>query len=221
MSVLIGNNNIVTDGLILYLDAANVSSYSGTGTIWKDLSGNSGNAILQNGTSFSTVKSGAMIFDGSNDYVDTGALLPYTAYTKTVWFYTSNFSAGNNLISGGDSNPNAQHFLWLGGVNRLTAGHNTSYYLIQSSTTLLANTWYFGAVTFSSSTGWVLYLNGVQEATNGSTTTFTGGRNVLLGCFNLGGTVLQGGIAVASVYNRVLTGAEILQNYNVLKSRFI
>ena len=221
MSAIIGANNIVTDGLVLHLDAANINSYSGTGTAWNDLSPYKANGTLINGVAFNSSNSGQMVFNGSNSYVNTTASLSYTTYTKAVWFYVSNFSAGNNFISGGDSSPNSQHFMWLGGANKLTAGHNTSYYLIQSSTSLIVNTWYYGVVTFSSTTGWVLYLNGVQENTNSSTTTFTGGTNVLVGAFNLAGTILQGGIATASVYNRVLTSAEVLQNYNAIKGRFL
>lgn len=221
MSSLIGANNIITDGLVMYLDAANINSYSGTGTAWNDLSPYKSNATLNNGVTYNSSNSGIMVFDGLNDYVSTTAAISYTTYTKAVWFYTSNFSAGNNFISGGDSSPNSQHFFWLGSSNKLTAGHNTSYYLIQSTTTLVTNRWYYGVVTFSSTTGWVLYLNGVQENTNPSTTTFTGGTNVLVGCFNFGSTVLQGGIATASLYNRVLTEAEVLQNYNAVKGRFL
>lgn len=220
MSSNISTKRIVTNGLTLYLDAANTKSYSGAGTSWNDLSQYVNNGTLINGPTYVNTNKGIITFDGTNDYVTTTAALSYTSYTKSVWFYTANLSSGNNLISGGDSNPNAQHFFWLGGGNKLTAGHNTSYYLIQSVTTLNINTWYYAVVTFSSTTGWVMYLNGIQENTNASTTTFTGGTNILLGSYNNAGTLLFGGISTASIYNRVLSPDEVLQNYNVTKWRF-
>lgn len=221
MSTVQNVNKIVTDGLTLHVDAANNKSYPGTGTTWTDLSQYKYNVLLENGPTYSSNNLGFIVFDGTNDFASTNAALSYTAYTKAAWYYTSNLAVGNNLIAGGDSSPNSQHFFWMANGNKLTAGHNTSYYLIQSTTSLVTNRWYYAVVTFSSTTGWVLYLNGVQEATNASTTTFSGGTNILLGAFNNGANVLQGGLAMASVYNRVLSPAEVLQNYNATKLRFI
>ena len=60
--------HIITDGLILALDAASPKSYPGSGTTWYDLTTNSLDATLYNGVSFSTNKQGTMVFDGVNDY---------------------------------------------------------------------------------------------------------------------------------------------------------
>jgi len=62
--------DIVTDGLVLALDAANVKSYPGSGTTWRDLSGNDGNGTLTAGPTFSTDNGGVISFDGSDDAVD-------------------------------------------------------------------------------------------------------------------------------------------------------
>lgn len=59
--------NIVTDGLVLALDAGNIKSYPGSGNIWSDLSRNGNNGILQNNVSYND---GYLTFDGSNDYVN-------------------------------------------------------------------------------------------------------------------------------------------------------
>ena len=61
---------IVTNGLVLALDAADKNSYVGSGTTWKDLSGNSFNGTLTNGPTFSNTNGGAIVFDGTNDYVN-------------------------------------------------------------------------------------------------------------------------------------------------------
>ena len=60
---------IVSNGLVLCLDAANKRSYPGTGTTWTDLSGNSNNGTLTNGPTFSAGNMGSILFDGTNDYV--------------------------------------------------------------------------------------------------------------------------------------------------------
>ena len=61
---------IVTDGLVLCLDAANAQSYPGTGTTWTDRSTSGNNETLTNGPTFDSANRGAIVFDGSNDRVD-------------------------------------------------------------------------------------------------------------------------------------------------------
>ena len=60
---------IVTDGLVMYLDAANPKSYPGTGTTWTDISRNNNNGTLTNGPTFSSANLGSIVFDGSNDAI--------------------------------------------------------------------------------------------------------------------------------------------------------
>ncbi len=219
MSVFSGPK-IVEDGLVLYLDAANQKSYPGTGTTVFDLTINLNNSILTNGASYNSANNGYFNFDGSNDCIVVNSnanILSKTSYTKIAWFYATSFSTGNNIISGGNS---GQHAFWLGATNTLRAGHNSAWTTVVSSTTLVLNTWYFGAVTFNTSTGWVLYLNGNQESTNGSLTTFTGNQEILIGSFSTGSNVFTGRIASGLVYNRVLTGAEIKQNFEATRGRY-
>lgn len=61
------NPKIVTDGLVLCLDAANPKSYPGSGTVWSDLSGNGNNGTLVNGVGYNSNNGGYLTFDGSND----------------------------------------------------------------------------------------------------------------------------------------------------------
>lgn len=219
-SVLDSGPKIVTNGLLLNLDAAQLRSYPGSGTTWTDLSGNSNNSVLTNGPTFNSSNGGSIVFDGVNDYVvvnNNANILNKTAYTKAVWFRISSFSTNNNLISGDNA---SQHAFWLFGSPYLQSGHNGSYSLVVSTTSLSLNTWYFGAVTFSTTSGWVLYVNGVSESTNASTTTYTGNDLLLIGAYVAASNLLTGRIACAYVYNRALSSTEILQNYNAVKSRF-
>ena len=56
--------DIVTNGLVLFLDANNTNSYPGSGTSWYDLSGNGNTGTLTNGPTFSSVNGGTIVFDG-------------------------------------------------------------------------------------------------------------------------------------------------------------
>jgi hypothetical protein len=209
---------IVTNGLVLALDAADKNSYPGSGTTWRDLSENGNNGTLTNGPTFNSTNGGSIVFDGVDDYVNVNSfanILPSNAYTKISWFYINSYLY--NIISGGSS---AQHAFWLAGTNKLNAGHNGNWSTVVSTTSLALNTWYFGAVTFNTTNGWVLYVNGIQESTSVSTTTFSGTGGVLIGAYELGANVFNGRISNALIYNRSLSASEILQNYNAQKSRF-
>jgi hypothetical protein len=211
---------IVTDGLVMCLDAANRKSYPGTGTTWFDRSGNSNHGALTNGPTFSSGNGGSIVFDGTNDCIvvnSNASILSPTAYTKFAWFYPTSFASSNNIISDGNS---GQHAFWLAGGNKLNAGHNGNWGTVVSLTTLSLNTWYCGAVTFNTSTGWVLYLNGSQEATTNNTTTFNGNGGILIGAYFTGSNVFTGRISTGVVYNRVLTASEILQNFNATRGRY-
>lgn len=210
---------IVTDGLILYLDAANTKSYISGSTTWNDLTKNQNNATLINGPAYNTANLGSIVFDGIDDYVDVAGglnILSISNYTKTAWFYINSFSTANNIVSGGNT---AQHAFWLGGTTNLRAGHNGNWSTVVSTTVLSLNTWYFGAVTFDTITGWKLYLNGIQESTSPDTTPFNGIGYVQLGRYDTG-NYFTGRIASTQIYDKVLTQQEILQNYNALKTRF-
>ena len=217
------NSRIVTDGLVLALDAANAKSYDAgiSTTTWTDLSGNNNTGTLTNGPTYSSANNGSIVFDGTNDYVvvnNNASILSSTAYTKIAWFYPTSFATGNNIISG--TSGNSQHAFWLAATNRLYSGHNGSWYTVLSTTTLSLNTWYCGAVTFNTTSGWNLYLNGALENTNASTTTFSGDGRIQIGAFDPGSNVFTGRISQASIYNRALTASEIQQNFNALRGRY-
>jgi hypothetical protein len=237
---------VVTNGLVLALDAADRNSYSGTGSTWTDLTGRGNTGALTYGPTYSSANGGSIVFDGSNDCVvvnSNASVLSNTAYTKTVWFYITSFATNNNLISGGN---NGRHAFSVSISNKLQAGHNSTWNTISSPTPLSLNTWYHAAVTFSTTTGWRLYLNGVLDSTNaststvfsaydvadalfvevpygvgyGATTTFLGSGEILIGGYGTGSNGFSGRISNASVYNRVLSATEIQQNFNALAPRF-
>ena len=210
---------IVTDGLALYLDAGNTRSYLGSGNTAYDLSGSGNTSALTNGPTYLSSNLGTFVLDGSNDYILVNSqanILSKTAYTKIAYIYISNFSTVNNIISGGFS---GQHAFWMFGTDKLNAGHNGAWNTIVGATSLSLNTWYFAAVTYSDSTGWKLYLNGREDGTSASTTTFTGNQEIVIGAFSSSNN-FTGRIASVQVYNRALSSQEIVQNYNATKKRY-
>ena len=103
--------DLVQNGLVLALDAADKLSYLGTGTVWYDLSGNANTGTLTNGPTFSQANGGAIVFDGVDDYVN----IPYnsifnssTTFTVDFWFKSNNiapeqvfFSTTNTSLTSG------------------------------------------------------------------------------------------------------------------------
>ena len=208
-----------TDGLVLHLDAANTRSYPGSGNTVYDLSGSGNTSALTNGPTYLSSNLGAFVLDGSNDYILVNSqanILSKTAYTKIAFIYISNFSTVNNIISGGFS---GQHAFWMFGTDKLNAGHNGAWNTVVGATSLSLNTWYFAAVTYSDSTGWKLYLNGREDGTSATTTTFTGNQEIVIGAYSSSNN-FTGRISNIQVYNRALTATEIFQNYHATKGRY-
>ena len=208
-----------TDLLVLHLDAANTRSYPGSGNTVYDLSGSGNTSALTNGPTYLSSNLGAFVLDGSNDYILVNSqanILSKTAYTKIAYIYISNFSTANNIISGGFS---GQHAFWMSSTDKLHAGHNGAWNTVVGATSLSLNTWYFAAVTYSDSTGWKLYLNGREDGTSATTTTFTGNQEIVIGAYSSGNN-FTGRISNIQVYNRTLTATEIFQNYHATKGRY-
>jgi hypothetical protein len=84
----ISGPKIITSGCVLSLDAADKLSYKGSGTTWKDLSGNNNTGTLTNGPTFNAGNMGSIVFDGTNDYVGftyNSIFNPSTSVTLSIW----------------------------------------------------------------------------------------------------------------------------------------
>ena len=221
---------MVSNGLILYLDAARRESYPKAGTLWADLSGNNNNGTLINGPTFNPANGGSIVFDGTNDYVSTpyfGGLLEN--YTFSVWFKNTNYDTQDPiLVRGRDGSGNG----WSVQVSLNSSGKalaavvTTLPSLVQTTatgtTTTLLDVWYHLTGVWISNTSIQIYVNGILENTasaTGRTTLRTSTDGWVLGSVS---TSLygSGNVASACIYNRALSSTEILQNYNTLKGRF-
>ena len=212
--------DFVTSGLTLLLDAGYVSSYPRSGTRWDDLSFSGNNGTLVNTPTFSSDNYGYLTFNGNTQYVNVGGTpLGLSSYTKNIWFYL-NGSSDNNLLS----SDTGGHFMFFASTNKLYCGHSNwgNYTVFPSVTNFSNGVWYNACVTFDTTNGFVLYVNGVQDSTYTAQKTPIGGNgSTRVGAFGAGGNLLNGRAAVAMTYNRVLSSTEVLKNYNVFSSRYI
>ena len=227
---------IVTSGLLLALDAADKNSYAGSGTAWRDLSGNSNNGTLTNGPTFSAGNQGSIVFDGTNDYVDTvntGTTFQFANVTFTVslWIKTTS-STGGVIISKGATASTAG---WLfqfdssGTVSGTTKGSDgTNTYNRTSTATVNNNIWrnivsvYTTNTTTLGSNTTSIYIDGVLS--NGTGTLGGAVYATTTDTIQIGrrptGAYWSGSVSNIQIYNRALSATEVLQNYNATKSRF-
>lgn len=154
----------------------------------------------------------ALYFDGADDYVLCGNLLP-GSYTKEAWVYVTNFGLSNNIISGGATDGRHALFIPNTSGNRLSAGHNGVWTAVQDPTPLVTNTWYHVAVTYDAATTTMkLYKNGTLVALNTNVAPYTNGNMVRLGAFDNGTNLLNGKLDEVRIWNRVLSACELQYN---------
>ena len=219
-----GGPNTIEDGLVFVVDAANNKSYPGSGTTWKDLSGNDNDGTLVNGPTFDGANGGSLVFDGTDDYVE----FPYSGDLTTesftfMFFAKSDVTGGNRrtfmgLSNGGDFAYKTYNMqIWSGEKQFLSfVGNNSSY----SSYNFYINgdfrDWNFYCTVMTPTTikTWVndelMYDSNVNL--RGSFDRFWIAQR--------GGQYFQGKIPNFTIYNKALSDSEVLQNYNALKDRF-
>jgi hypothetical protein len=214
---------IVRDGLVLDLDAGIPASYSGSGTTWNDLSGNSNTGTLTNGPTYSSANNGSIIFDGSDDYVALTGSTTVSQATFSVWLRrngSQNSSAGI-LFSRSAS---ASGFNFFPGTNNLGYHWNNavSTYSYNSGLTVPDNAWSMCVLSITSTTA-TFYLcqsSGITTATSTQAHASAIIDALTLGYDGFSTRYFKGDIAQASIYNRALSAAEISQNFNALRNRF-
>ncbi|CAD0003792.1 LamG-like jellyroll fold domain-containing protein [Flavobacterium chungangense] len=153
------------------------------------------------------IKGSTLNFDGG--YVELPINMPAT-YTKEAWIKVRDFSAVNNIISGGSD---GEHAIYIpGGI--LSAGHNSGWSAVKDNAQLSLDTWYHVAVTYNSATNtMILYKNGIEIDQNTNVFPFIGSAT-RIGAFDAGQNLFNGAIEEARIWNKVLTQAEIQNNMN-------
>lgn len=225
-----GGPDIITDGLILHLDAGNSKSYPGTGSTWLDLSNNANHGILTNGPSYNQSNQGSIAFDGSNDYVsinNSSLLNPITNISISCWvLFNSSAMNLRNIFCGkgtGLSSSTTQYWLEKSSANSIIfySSINNIDRLLNSNFIVSAGVWYNVTGTYNGSVMRV-YVNGVLYNSSNITGSIST-TNIILSVGKLGNyssLTLNGNIAAFSLYNSALSDSNILQNYNATKGRF-
>jgi hypothetical protein len=211
---------IITDGLVLYLDAANTRSYPTTGTIWSDLSRNNNNGTLINGPTFNSANGGSIVFDGVNDFVITPSPYSLNGGTLNVWVRRTGLGSNGNTITGSFGGSGNQRSPTIYGTTTIQwefgslFGRNTGI-------PFTINVWYNITLTYNNSFIVRVYVNGNLIASDTSLNPGGFWVNETFGRYgNFGSIFFQGNITQVSIYNRALSAQEVLQNYNATKSRF-
>jgi hypothetical protein len=234
MGEILGKGKIVTNGLVLSLDAADRNSYPGSGTTWRDLSGNGRNGTLVNsgfvfstGPTFDSANGGSLDFNRNFDNRVTTTLSRSANMTLECFFKIDSFSTTQMLLFG--SNGTGIDTVYLGknsGVNNTQFfthfGPNSNNQDASNGYNVFDGNWHHMSFSSNNGTG-SLYLDNVLRNTqNYGATSRTDVIFIGAAPFpdNSVGYYYDGFIANVRIYNRALSASEILQNYNATKSRF-
>lgn len=205
-----------------------------TGGGWADLTGNGNHGELVNGVRESSDNLGSLLFDGTNDYVET-AILPYRfltiGFTVSIVFRYTPTTANDNLISWGNNAFNGTIYAWeirLRGNNGniefspgIGAGGSGIPERLQ-----YVSPFGWGSriicidVTFVANGLATLYENGVSRASRNYNGIGTSTQTNTVRIGRATDTNFPGNIYSVKIYNRALTAAEVQQNFNATRSRY-
>jgi hypothetical protein len=237
-----GQNNYVapvalpilnTQGLVLHVDAGNLSSYSGSGITWNDLSG-SNHGTLTNGPIYNNGNGGSIVFDGIDDVISFGNILNMglSSWTISCWV---KFDGGSGLmgIIGKTSYRNNQgrYGIYIDNANINAFSQPFTNNLISTSIgPYLDNQFHNLVVTINRTSMMHFYVDGISVGTpidisNTSSIDLGNSDKFYIGSYGSsdGQSPLyffKGNIGQALIYSRALTSQEVTTNFNLLKSRF-
>jgi len=231
--------NIVTDGLVFAVDAANPDSYVSGSTIWKGQTVNQNNGTLTNGPTFDSNNGGSIDFDGVDDYIELGQIdssnpISFAGTTENTWeAWINSKGTGDTyqrIIDKSSGTGGVDGYFWSLGS---TAGDGRIWCKIDNRSGIndvaisgyTDNVWQHLVVTRvnNATNGWKTYLNGVlkDERDSGDDPVPTNTEGCRIGTWNHSSArEFNGQIAAVRLYNRALSSTEVLQNYNALKTRF-
>lgn len=230
-------NYSVTDGLVLYLDAANYNSYPKSGTTWTDLSGYGNNAVLTNSPSYSSAFGGGIYFNGSNyaSILNSASLGMTCCMALVAWFSVPTNGLPNDraalfskpyynyelgIYPGGSI-----HTYTRAGTGASVPSYNEGTFAYNNDgTDWVANKVYQVIWTLNGAVE-TTYFNGVISSNGGTFTkpnsgTDNTGDSLILGSRATTGLFLNGTIYLAQVYNKSLSAVDAKQLFNTQKGRF-
>jgi len=217
------NIGVVTDGLVFYVDAGNGNSYPESGTTWSDLVGGN-DGTLTNGPTYDSANGGSIVFDGANDRVDVSNISTsaFSGEATLLCWLACNSNSPNEAqtgIFGFGSSSARPHYTWTNGKAYFDTFRNARVDNFSLSS-LDRTTPHLLAITTKSGGDWKLYQNTTLVKTTTAESTIVW-DNATIGADGGDQWRFQGKFFLFSLYNRELSAAEINQNYNALKNRFI
>jgi hypothetical protein len=211
---------MVNQGLTLYLDATNPNCYPGSGTAIYDLSGYGNNGTLYNGVGYSSTYGGGLVFDGVDDYIVIPGNGTVNTSRPTVELVMTTSTNGGNIIAQGQYGSNWGFGVGVKSTNIMARNNNcdTTINVNNSGLVHVVVVWdgsgnqyykngqYLGRTTncYSPNPGGDVTIGGVRNQVPSSTLTEFANSTV----------------NIVRIYNRALSGAEILQNFNSIKTQF-
>ena len=232
--------NIVTNGLVLNIDSANPNSYSGVGNTVYDLTGFGNTGTLTNGPTYSSLNSGSIVFDGTNDFIN----LPNTnlltfgtnPFSVEFWMYSTYIFPGSGAVYktilsnyiNYNSDFGSYFYLALFNLQNSTLqnkvsvlDHTGNFLDFSFSVPIVPNQWTHITLTRNGST-FTWYKNGtLQVSTSVASNNFSGVRTSKIGGGVASIGTFEGSLPSMRIYNKTLTQQEISQNYNATKKRFV
>ena len=210
---------VITDGLRVCLDAANIKSYPGTGTLWTDISRTGNNGTLTNGPTFNSQNGGSIVFDGTNDRVLMSAAIDTnSSFSLEFWALRTSDANAGTLISG--NGPNSYFVIrMLSSAVSLVKSFVVELGNFGASSATVSNTINHVIVTRSGTT-YTCYTNGIFRGTLTINQTYSTASPALGIYDDANNEPFSGRIYKFAHYNRALSALEVLQNYNATKGRF-
>jgi hypothetical protein len=205
------------DGIVLYYDAADVDSTGGGGSTWYDLSGNGYNGTLTNGASFTSTNGGSVLFDGSNDYVETNSntIIPNGLSPFTIEVLYTMTGTGGGALFGNYGPGYTSGTIWFSGQYGVYI--NGAVYA--AGAPLATGTRHM--VSTRNNDGFTTtYINGVVSNTGMLTASVSNSQNYRIGT-DVNGTAepFAGHLYLIRVYNRALHSYEIAENFQANRAR--
>jgi hypothetical protein len=226
--------DIVSDGLVLYLDAGSPNSYRPNfGTTWRDISGFNNSGSLINGPTYDSTNGGSIVFDGVDDYAITSDITSSyyvsSSFTISTWANVSSTNTGFRGIFGcfDDNIPSVNYTgysFWIrSGESKFSfvVGGPSGFTFIPADSNYQIDIWYnltginTGGISY-------FYINGILQSATSNQSISPPQYPVKIGKTykNTNDYYYSGKVANGMIYTKALSSQEILQNYNAQKSRF-
>lgn len=230
-------DNIIVNGLVLYLDAGYTSSFKTSSNTWYDISGYGNNSTLTNGATYSSGNGGSILFDGVNDYVNvpySSILAPTTSLSFEAWAFKNDWLDTTNQrilsktqVGGYQLSMNEGSLVPVGSIG-ISCYYGGAYRSVYVANSTISSGWNHFTGTCD---GRYLkfYINGSNVGTYdlGSQTViaYSVNNSLLIGAEPGSGSTpdgqyFTGNISIVRIYNKSLSQSEILQNFNAQKARY-